>query len=125
MTEVFANNSLGGTLKAPGKGSSHIDGSSIEWQQTGQDGFWIKPLMEDLEQGLRTWLMKVDPGAYSSPHSHDELEQVYIIEGSFYDDEKTYRQGEFVARAPGAMHCAGSEEGAVVMLFYSRVHLAK
>jgi len=76
-------------------------------------------LMEDACTGLRTWLMKVEPGAFSAPHAHDEVEQIYVLEGSFYDQQKTYGAGEYIVRPPGAMHTAGSDTGAVVLLFYS------
>ena len=63
--------------------------------------------------------MKVDAGAFSPPHAHDELEQIYVLEGSLYDQHVNYQAGEFIVRAPGSMHSAGSETGALVLLFYS------
>ena len=63
--------------------------------------------------------MKVDAGAFSPMHAHDDIEQIYVLEGSFYDQDKTYGPGDYVIRAPGALHSAGSEEGAVVLLVYS------
>jgi anti-sigma factor ChrR (cupin superfamily) len=52
-------------------------------------------------------------------HAHNEIEQIYVLEGSFFDQDKTYTAGEYIVRAPGAMHTAGSDTGAVVLLFYS------
>ncbi len=101
----------GGTLVARTGGS--------QWQESGTDGFLIKPLFEDPATGERTWLMRIEPGATASSHAHDETEQIYVVEGSFYDGETTYRAGDFAIRAPGVMHTAGSEEGAIVMLVYS------
>ena len=118
MTEIFRNDSIalsrpeGGTLVA------RIAGS--EWQDSGTEGFHIKPLYEDKASGQRTWLMRVEPGAVAPAHAHEEFEQIYVIEGSFYDDENTYRAGDFAIRAPGVMHTGGSETGAIVMLVYSR-----
>ena len=63
--------------------------------------------------------MKVDPGAFSPTHAHDDVEQVYVLEGSFYDQDKTYGPGAFIVRAAGALHSAGSDDGALVLLFYS------
>ena len=95
----------------------------MEWQDSGEEGFWIKPLleddMEDDNAALRTWLMKVDAGAFSPMHAHDDIEQIFVIEGLFYDQGKIYKPGDYVIRAPGTMHSAGSEDGAVVLLFYS------
>ena len=117
MTEIFKNASsalprpVAETLVARTHGS--------EWQDCDTDGFWIKPLYEDAASGQRTWLMRVEPGATAPAHAHDETEQIYVIEGSFYDDENTYRAGDFAIRAPGVMHTGGSETGAIVMLVYS------
>ena len=75
--------SLGGdVLKVPVSGSAVLRGGG-EWRPSGTPGFWVKPLVEDAEAGLRTWLMKSDPGASSKLHSHDEIEQIYVLEGSF------------------------------------------
>ena len=74
--------------------------------------------------------MKVEPACtwrHFAPgaelHAHDEVEQIYVVEGSFYDQEKTYGAGDYIVRAPGAMHTAGSEGGAsrVAVLFPGRL----
>ncbi len=119
MNEVFHNPGANGALRLPASASVDIDANQIDWQDCGAEGFWIRPLLEDQGSGIRTWLMKVDPGAFSPPHAHVEVEQIYVIEGSFFDQDKTYGPGEFIVRAAGAMHSAGSEDGAVVLLFYS------
>lgn len=107
------------TMSLPSHGSGHVDSGPADWQDCGADGFLVKPLLEDSAAGLRTWLMKVEPGAWSDAHAHDEVEQIFVLEGTFYDEHKTYRAGEFIVRAAGAMHTAGSETGATVLLVYS------
>jgi len=120
MSEVFQRQQADfKPMILPRLESNSIDPNAAEWQDCGADGFLIKPLMEDGDAGLRTWLMKVEPGAWSDLHAHDEVEQIYVLEGSFHDQEKTYQTGEFIVRAAGAMHTAGSDTGAVVLLFYS------
>jgi quercetin dioxygenase-like cupin family protein len=102
-------------------GSARFSPASIDWEPSKEKGFWIKPLLEDAARGEKTLLMKVDPGAYSPMHSHpDELEQLFVLEGSFYDQDGTIRAGEYCCRAPGAPHEAGSEEGAIVLTIYTR-----
>ena len=119
MSELFVNESNIGCLSLPTAGSIVLQASTIPWQDCGAEGFWIKPLLEDKKNGLRTWLMKVDAGAFSAMHAHDEIEQIYILEGSFYDQDHHYVAGDFIVRAAGAMHTAGSDEGALVMLVYT------
>lgn len=103
----------------PHNGSVNFNSSQIEWQDCGADGFLIKPLMEDRQAGLRTCLMKVEAGAFSPLHAHHEIEQIYVLEGSFFDQHKTYGPGEYIVRVAGAVHSAGSENGALVLLLYS------
>jgi len=120
MSEIFERQPAASKpLVLPRGESASVDAAALDWQDCGAAGFAVKPLLEDSESGLRTWLMKVEAGAFSELHAHDEVEQIYVIEGSFYDQHNTYRAGDYIVRAPGAMHTAGSETGAIVMLFYS------
>lgn len=63
--------------------------------------------------------MKVDAGVVAPPHTHDNLEQVFVLEGDFYDEYQTYSPGDFIVRAPGAIHTGGSRSGALALLVYS------
>ena len=119
MTELFVNESGGKWLSLPAASSAVLQSSASSWQDCGAEGFWIKPLLEDQENGLRTWLMRVDADAFSAMHAHDEIEQIYVIEGSFYDQDLCYVAGDYIVRAAGAMHSAGSYDGALVLLVYT------
>ena len=108
-------------LHGPITGSARFSPASVDWEPSEEKGFWVKPLFEDVARGEKTLLMKVDPGAFSPMHSHpDELEQLYVLEGSFYDQDGTIRAGEYCCRAPGAPHEAGSEGGAIVLTIYTK-----
>ena len=107
-----------GAISLLAQGSSYRAAAAMEWESSDDPGFCFKPLYE--APGRRTWLMRVEPGAWSPPHAHEgELEQIYVLEGSFYDDERLMRAGDFCCRAPGAIHSAGSDEGALVLLVYT------
>lgn len=90
----------------------------MEWTADSTPGFWAKTLADD-GQGNSTVLMKMDPGCYAGPHAHEESEQVYVLEGTFHDQVATYRPGDFIERAPGAVHSTGSEQGGVVLLVFN------
>jgi len=108
-------------IAGPVVGSMRYASASVDWQPTEAEGFWMKPLFEDAERGEKTMLMKVDPGAWSPMHTHPgEMEQIYVIEGSFYDQDVTMGPGDYCCRAPDAAHEAGSKEGAIVLLVYTR-----
>ena len=119
MSEIFSDQTQNGLGALPKQGSLVIDSNASAWQETDSAGFWVKSLLEDERAGMQACLMKIDAGAFSPLHAHDEVEQIYVIEGSFYDQEKSYGVGEYIVRAAGAMHSTGSEDGAVIMLNYS------
>ena len=106
-------------LLRPESGSLLMRSSATQWTSTAATGFAYKPLFEDTQRGLKTMLMKVEAGALAEIHSHDQLEQVYVLEGEFFDEYRDYGAGDFVVRAPGALHTGGSRSGALVLLVYS------
>ena len=61
------------------------------------------------------------PGATAGPHAHDEFEQVYVLEGSFNDGEQTLVPGDYVFRAPGAMHEGWTRDGALMLVMFSKI----
>ena len=108
---------IGDSLSVPGEGSARRRAGG-EWQDCGSEGFAVQALLEDELRGLKTWLMRVEPGASAALHGHEEIEQVYCLEGSFTDGEANYAPGDFVVRAPGAPHLTASEDGATMLVVY-------
>ncbi len=120
MTEIFPGTAGHRPLGVPPSGTQQIDAGTLAWQPSGTEGFLYKPLFEDPASALRTWLMRIEPGASAPMHAHTEAEQIYVLEGTFYDQNGVYTPGDYLVRAPGAEHTAGSEDGATVLLIYSR-----
>lgn len=89
------------------------------WQECGLPGFLVQPLLEDEAVRMRTMLMKAEPGASADLHSHEEIEQVLLLEGHFSDGEASYGPGDFIVRAPGAPHLTTSEDGALMLVIYT------
>ena len=99
-------------------GSVYIKPQEIEWEPTQFEGISIKVLYEDKAKGEMTCLLKWEPGATLSMHKHAEIEQTFVIEGSFYDHDGICRAGEFVWRRVGSFHETHSDEGAVILAVY-------
>lgn len=99
------------------EGSRFADPTEADWEESAP-GFFIKTLFRDTDTGEFTALMRMDPGAYSPPHAHDQLEEIYILDGDFHDEEHTYTTGQYCQRAIGAMHTAGTKNGCTVLLVY-------
>ena len=91
---------------------------SSEWIEGERPGELVRPLVDD-PSGYRTMLMKIAPGPLGASHAHDEVEQIYVMEGDFFDEGGSYKAGDFVLRMPGTMHRAGSEKGCTMMIVYT------
>ena len=105
-------------LPRPSEGSHHLYRHALAWQPTGAAGFYVKPLLSDPTTGARTELWRMEPGAQVGAHSHDQLEEILVLSGEFSDDERTYRTGDYCARAPGTLHTSRSERGCTVLVIY-------
>jgi anti-sigma factor ChrR (cupin superfamily) len=84
------------------------------------EGISIKVLCEDKAKGEMTCLLKWEPGATLPMHKHPEIEQTWVLEGSFYDHDGICRAGEFVWRHTGSFHQTHSDEGAVILAIYRK-----
>jgi anti-sigma factor ChrR (cupin superfamily) len=101
-------------------GSVYVDPSKIDWSPSQFPGISIKVLYENREKGEMTCLLKWEPGATLPMHKHPELEQSFVLEGSFYDHDGICRAGEYVWRHPGSFHETHSDEGAVLLAIYRK-----
>ena len=96
----------------PQSGSLKIDAAGIP---AGGD---TRSLIED-PRGYRTMLLRIEPSPLGELHAHTEIEQIYILEGDFFDDDESYGPGDFALRMPGAMHRAGSRNGCTMLITYT------
>jgi len=94
-----------------------------DWKAGAAPGEQVRVLVDD-PSGYRTLLMRYEPGPLGTPHAHDQIEQIYVLEGDFFDDDGSYGPGDFILRLPGTMHRAGSHGGGTMMLVYSPAVLA-
>ena len=101
-------------LPATGSGSAR---AVQDWTDDGT-GTMIQAMLDD-PAGYRTTLMKVAPGPLGAAHAHEEIEQVYVLDGEFFDEEHSYVSGDLVVRAAGAMHRTGSVGGCTMLLIYA------
>jgi anti-sigma factor ChrR (cupin superfamily) len=108
-----------GVALGPGvKGSHFLDATALQWQPSDTPGFNIVTLFENSSTGESTALMRIEPGASTGSHGHDLFEEIYVLDGEFSDEERTYLRGQYCVRSPGTLHTAASEQGCVVMLIY-------
>ncbi len=102
----------------PPLASRYVDVESLPWRPTRFPGIEMKILLQDEESGLSTALFRWAPGARLPLHEHVEIEQSFVLEGSFRDDQGICRKGQYVWRPAGSRHEAWSEEGCVLLAFF-------
>ena len=100
--------------------SRYVDIDSMPWRETRWPKIKVKVLMEDKERGLSTMLMRWEPGAELPDHEHVDIEQTYVLEGSFEDDMGACSAGQFVWRPAGSRHTARSPGGALMLGIFMR-----
>ena len=107
-------------LEPTAGGSTYVQPAAMDWKPTQFAGISIKVLYEDAARGEMTCLLRWEPGARLPIHKHPEIEQTWVLSGSFSDHEGIARAGEFVWRRPGSVHETRSEEGAVILAVYRK-----
>ena len=119
---VFAER-LKGKLDPTIAGSVYVDPMNLDWQPSQFPGIKMKVLYRNDSVGEMTVLLKWEPGACLPFHKHPEIEQSWVLEGSFYDHDGICRAGQFVWRKPGSMHETKSDEGCVLLAIYRRPNI--
>lgn len=67
-------------------------------------------------------LVRFAPGAVGAPHIHAEGEEVFVVEGSYADENGSYAKGTWVRAPAGSSHAPVSETGC--LLWIKTGHLA-
>lgn len=100
-----------------------VDVDELPWRETATPGVEIKVLLQDETTGLLTALFRWAPGSVLGLHEHVQIEQSYVIEGEFEDDDGVYKKGSFAWRPPGHRHVARSPKGATVLCFFLKPNI--
>ncbi len=111
---------LKGKLEPTQGGSVYVDPESMEWQPSQFEKISMKVLYRNDAEGEMTVLLKWEPGAVLPFHRHPEIEQSYVLQGSFYDHDGICRAGQYVWRHPGSLHETRSDEGCVLLAVYRK-----
>jgi anti-sigma factor ChrR (cupin superfamily) len=97
--------------------SRFIETESLPWIET-SPGSRMKVIYHDPETGMLTILAKLEPGAGIPQHTHEDLEQTFVLEGSLEDDEGACTAGNFVIRAKGSRHSPIAPNGCTMLVFF-------
>ena len=113
-------NRLTGKPNATVGGSTYVDPKTMDWQPSQFEKIAMKVLYRDEAKGEMTVLLKWEPGATLPFHKHPEIEQSFVLDGSFSDHDGICRAGEFVWRKAGSLHETRSDEGCTILAIYRK-----
>jgi len=98
-----------------------INYEKIEWTQTPgyPKGRKVKVLREEQPGGGRTFLLKLEKGFDMEGHSHNSLEQHFVIEGEYESEGKVYKAGTYRLIPKHETHGPfTSSKGAVILVIW-------
>ena len=79
---------------------------------------WYKISYDKKAGGYGTYVLKMDPGTKSLPHTHTGHEEFLMLEGELSDaDGKVFKKGDFVSFEPGSKHSSYTKNGCLVLVF--------
>ena len=79
---------------------------------------WYKISYDKKAGGYGTYVLKMDPGTKSLPHTHTGHEEFLMLEGELSDpDGKVFKKGDFVSFEPGSTHSSNTKNGCLVLVF--------
>jgi len=97
--------------------SRFIATDTVPWIENAP-GHKSKVIYYDPKTELLTIISKLEPGAGIREHTHEDLEQTYVLEGSLVDDEGECTAGNFVIRAKGSRHAPRAPNGCTMLVFF-------
>ncbi len=94
-----------------------IDTAAMPWQDSPATGVLRKPLeREAAESGQVTSIVRYQPGARFSAHSHPYGEEILVLSGVFEDEQGSYPAGSYLRNPPGSRHSPASSEGCELLV---------
>jgi anti-sigma factor ChrR (cupin superfamily) len=97
--------------------SRFIETDEVPWIENAP-GHKSKVIYYDPKTEMLTIISRLEPGAGIREHTHEDLEQTYVLEGSLVDDEGECTAGNFVIRAKGSRHAPKAPNGCTMLVFF-------
>ncbi len=92
-----------------------INTTQKDWLPSPMPGVSRIPLeREAAESGRTTSVVRYDAGSEFSEHFHPAGEEIFVLEGTFSDENGNYPVGTYIRNPPGSSHAPFSEEGCLL-----------
>ncbi len=98
-----------------------IDTETMAWTKSPLAGVSRRPLARaNEESGHATSIVKYEAGACFSTHAHPQGEEIFVLEGTFSDEDGDYPAGTYLRNPPGSSHAPFSKEGCTLFVKLSQ-----
>jgi len=97
-----------------------LDTHQATWQPGLVEGLQVLPLHAYGTEQVA--LVRWAPGTKFQPHRHWGGEEIFVLEGTFADEDGVYPQGTWLRNPPGSVHTPFSDEGCLI--YVKTGHLA-
>jgi len=72
-----------------------------DWDEVGP-GIWCKLLATDAASGIASMLVRLEPGAAYPPHTHAGREELHLLDGELWIDDRKLHAGDYNRAEPGS-----------------------
>lgn len=94
-----------------------VDSNILDWLPSPLEGVIRKPLArENQESGHATSIVRYQAGSHFTAHNHPMGEEIFVLEGTFSDEDGDYPQGTYIRNPPGSSHRPFSTAGCTLFV---------
>lgn len=94
-----------------------INTTEMDWQKSPSADVLRKPLSRaNQESGHATSIVKYMPRAQFKKHFHSKGEEIFVLEGTFSDENGDYPQGSYLRNPHGTSHSPFSKDGCILFV---------
>jgi anti-sigma factor ChrR (cupin superfamily) len=94
----------------------------LPWEGAPIPGILSKALFVDKKRNYATSLVRVEPKAVYPSHRHNDIEEVFLLEGDFLIEGVRMVPGDFCRSEPGSVHGPSTTESGALLLVFASQH---
>jgi anti-sigma factor ChrR (cupin superfamily) len=83
----------------------------IQWKPHRVPGVMVARLHMDLETREAVGLLKAEPGMIYPLHTHNGVEEIFMLQGDLIIDGRVYGSGDYIRSLPNSAHAPESHTG--------------
>jgi len=95
-----------------------INTETLDWDPTIAQNITQKTLETNNNDGYEqiTSLVRYSAGAIYLPHCHPNGEEIFVLEGTLYDERGDFPSGSYIRNPPGSYHQPYSKHGCLIFI---------